>query len=65
MKRNALLTLLLFAFLLGSSQTSSGWKPLFNGKDLSGWKQLNGRARYRVENGEIVGTTVMGEPNSF
>uniref|UniRef100_UPI0013C4EC3E 3-keto-disaccharide hydrolase n=1 Tax=Flavisolibacter nicotianae TaxID=2364882 RepID=UPI0013C4EC3E len=41
------------------------WKPLFNGKDLSGWKQLNGRARYRVENGEIVGTTVMGEPNSF
>ena len=40
-------------------------KPLFNGKDLSGWKQLNGKAKFSVENGEIVGTTVFGEPNSF
>ncbi len=39
--------------------------PLFNGKDLSGWKQLNGKAKYEVKNGEIVGTTVQGEPNSF
>lgn len=38
---------------------------LFNGKDLAGWRQLNGKARYTVENGEIVGTTVFGEPNSF
>lgn len=38
---------------------------MFNGKDLAGWKQLNGKAKYAVENGEIVGTTVMGEPNSF
>jgi len=38
---------------------------LFNGKDLTGWKQLNGKARYEVQNGEIVGTTVPGEPNSF
>ncbi|RPD49100.1 3-keto-disaccharide hydrolase [Paracnuella aquatica] len=41
------------------------WKPLFNGKDLSGWKQLNGKAKYTIERGEIVGTTVFGEPNSF
>ncbi len=40
-------------------------KPLFNGKDLAGWKQLNGKAKYTIENGEIVGTTVFGEPNSF
>ena len=39
--------------------------PLFNGKDLTGWKQLNGKAKYEVRNGEIVGTTVQGEPNSF
>lgn len=39
--------------------------PLFNGKDLSGWKQLNGKAKYSVENGEIVGTTVFNQPNSF
>jgi hypothetical protein len=38
---------------------------LFNGKDLSGWKQLNGKAKYEVKNGEIVGTTVFNEPNSF
>ena len=40
-------------------------QPLFNGKDLTGWKQLNGKAKYEVKNGEIVGTTVSGEPNSF
>src|SRR5690606_38380285 len=43
----------------------NSWQPLFNGKDLSGWKQLNGKAVYTVENGEIVGTTVPNEPNSF
>ncbi len=26
---------------------------------------MNGKAKYHVENGEIVGTTVFGEPNSF
>lgn len=41
------------------------WQPLFNGKNLSGWKQLNGKAKYTIEKGEIVGTTVFGEPNSF
>jgi hypothetical protein len=38
---------------------------LFNGKDLSGWKLLNGKAKYEVKNGEIIGTTVANEPNSF
>lgn len=41
------------------------WQHLFNGKDLKGWKQLNGKAIYEVKNGEIVGTTVLKEPNSF
>ncbi|HVK97803.1 MAG TPA: DUF1080 domain-containing protein, partial [Flavisolibacter sp.] len=41
------------------------WTNLFNGKDLTGWKQLNGKAKYVVQNGEIVGSTVTGEPNSF
>ncbi len=41
------------------------WQNLFNGKDLSGWKQLNGKAKYEVKNGMIIGTTVPGEPNSF
>ncbi len=38
---------------------------LFNGKNLDGWKFLNGQASFTVENGEIVGKTVAGQPNSF
>ncbi len=38
---------------------------LCNGKDLKGWVQYNGKAKYTVENGEIVGRTVPNEPNSF
>lgn len=38
---------------------------IFNGENLQGWKQLNGKAKYEVKNGEIIGTTVSGEPNSF
>jgi hypothetical protein len=41
------------------------WKPLFNGKNLNGWNQKNGQAKYEVVNGEIVGTTVANTPNSF
>ena len=51
--------------LLSFSQSSNGWQSLFNGKDLTGWKPLNGHAKFGVMNGEIVGTTVMNEPNSF
>jgi hypothetical protein len=43
----------------------SGWTDLFNGKDLTGWKQVNGKANYRVEDGAVVGTTIMDSPNSF
>jgi hypothetical protein len=41
------------------------WQTLFNGKDLKGWNQKNGKAIYTVENGEIVGTTVANTTNSF
>lgn len=41
------------------------WTDLFNGKDLTGWKQVNGKAKYEVINGEIVGTSVKDTPNSF
>lgn len=43
----------------------AGWKNIFDGKSLKGWHQLNGKARYEIVNGTIVGTTVSGEPNSF
>ncbi len=42
-----------------------GWTPLFDGKTLNGWKQVNGTAPYGVENGAIIGRTVVGSPNSF
>lgn len=65
MKRN----LFILSFLLYGPVVFAGpkptWTALFNGKDLTGWKQLNGKAKYTVQNGEIVGTTVAGEPNSF
>ncbi len=47
------------------TNSSAQWKALFNGKDLKGWNQKNGIARYTVENGEIVGTTVANTGNSF
>lgn len=64
MRKNVLLGILLSGSLIVAAQTN-GWKNLFNGKDLTGFKQLNGKAKYRVENGEIVGSTVFNEPNSF
>lgn len=65
MKRLVVLTLLTVCLTAQAQQRSNGWINLFNGRDLSGWKQLNGKASYIVSNGEIVGTTVSGEPNSF
>lgn len=48
-----------------SSDTTTGWRPLFDGRTLGGWVQRGGRAAYRVENGEIVGATRPDQPNSF
>nr|WP_210520946.1 DUF1080 domain-containing protein [Hymenobacter terricola] len=47
------------------AQAADGWQNLFDGKTLTGWKRLAGTADYRVENGAIVGTTVMNSGNSF
>lgn len=42
-----------------------GWVKLFNGKDLEGWEQKGGVAKYKVEDGAIVGTSVPNTQNSF
>lgn len=69
-----LLCILLITFVgIGCSaqnkkkETSSNeeWVELFNGKDLSGWVQRGGDAKYYVENNQIIGTTVPNTPNSF
>lgn len=42
-----------------------GWVNLFNGKNLEGWTQRGGKAKYRAEDGQIVGSTVPNTSNSF
>jgi hypothetical protein len=56
--------LVFFTISISQAQTAQ-WTSLFNGKDLKGWVQYNGKAKYTVEKGEIVGRTVPNEPNSF
>lgn len=56
---------ILFLIIVTSNYSFAQNQNLFNGKDLKGWKPLNGKAKFEVKNGEIVGTTVAGEPNSF
>jgi hypothetical protein len=62
-RRLAALVVVLAASVPASAQ--DGWRPLFNGKTLDGWAQLNGTAPYTVVDGAIVGTTVANSPNSF
>lgn len=56
---------LVLCVALAALASGAGWKKLFDGKTLKGWSIHSGTATYRVENGEIVGTAVLGSPNSF
>jgi hypothetical protein len=38
---------------------------IFNGKDFTGWTKRGGKATYRVENGEVIGTSVPNTSNTF
>lgn len=42
-----------------------GFVPLFDGESLDGWEQHGGEAKYTIEDGMIVGTSVPKTPNSF
>jgi len=44
---------------------TGGFVKLFDGKTLKGWTQRNGKAKYAVEKGCIVGTSVPNTSNSF
>jgi hypothetical protein len=50
---------------LPADNKDDGWVSLFNGKNLDGWVQRGGKAKYRVEDGQIVGTSVPNTSNSF
>lgn len=63
MKKCFLLSLVvLMPFLV---LATNNWEMLFNGNDLKGWKVINGEAPFKVENGEIVGTSIAKTPNTF
>ena len=47
------------------AKAGDGWTNLFNGKDLKAWVQYGGQAKYRVEAGQIVGSSVPNTTNSF
>ena len=62
----------LLALVLSSAVCSAvfaaeeaGWKNLIQGNTLDGWTQKGGKAKYRVEDGAIVGTGVPNTANSF
>jgi hypothetical protein len=44
---------------------NGNWKNLFNGKDLSGWKAIAGKATFEIKDGVIEGTAVFGTGNTF
>ena len=61
-----LITLIVISVAAVAQPSSGGgWQNLFNGKDLKGWTRLGGKAEYTVENGAIIGRTVMNSRNTF
>ncbi len=64
MRKQLLLFTLSFLALTAIAQEAK-WQDLFNGKDLKGWKSLNGSAEFIVKDKTIIGTAKVGTPNTF
>ncbi|MDW7693565.1 DUF1080 domain-containing protein [Flammeovirgaceae bacterium SG7u.111] len=64
MKNISLLSLLLI-MAIGLQAQDGKWEELFNGKNLKGWKVLNGDAEYHIEDGQIIGTSKIKTANTF
>ncbi len=62
---NSVVIILLVAVYSPSKVKAQSTPGLFDGKTLKGWKRLAGTADYKVENGAIVGTTVLNSDNTF
>ncbi|MHB1035293.1 MAG: 3-keto-disaccharide hydrolase [Pirellulales bacterium] len=58
-------TVFLACGALAGAAEQGGWVSLFNGKDLDGWTQINGLAKYEAKDGTILGSSVPNSPNSF
>ena len=62
MKKILMLILACMAVVNASAQ----WQPLFNGKNLKGWKIVGGTAEYTVKDGAITGvSTKVDNRNTF
>jgi hypothetical protein len=61
----ATVLLLAVPILPAADPAADGWVDLFNGKDLDGWVQRGGKAKYRAEDKQIIGTSVPDTGNSF
>jgi hypothetical protein len=57
--------LLAAGWCVPARSADDAWVDLFNGKDLDGWIQRGGKAKYRVENKQIVGQSVPNTANAF
>ena len=44
---------------------SDGFKPLFNGKDLTGWTPKGGTCTFEAKDGCIVGKSVDGSASTY
>ncbi|MBN2010777.1 DUF1080 domain-containing protein [candidate division KSB1 bacterium] len=65
MKRRFFLFVFLTVCLPLHAIHAENWSELFNGKNLNGWRVLNGTAKFAVEDGIIRGTSVLNSPNTF
>ena len=55
-----LLGMTFVGFRASAGEQAADWTPLFNGKDLTGWKQ-EGNGIFKVEDGCLVGTQTDGK----
>jgi hypothetical protein len=56
---------LFLCLALPLAAAEKGFTPLFNGKDLSGWKKVGGTGEFTIEGNDIVGKGVHVDGNTF
>ena len=65
MTRRLMLILAAILSIAPALAQGEGFRPLFDGKTLTGFTIRSGTATYKVEYGAIVGTTAEGSGNTF
>ncbi len=48
-----------------ASDEDSSYRPMFNGKDLTGWIPRGGHSSFEVIDGVLVGTCIAGSPSTY